>query len=179
MTIKAVEEAIHYVRGWMDDDDGFWEYLDSNEMSTRYVLIDPILRALGWDTGDLYQCVVEYGKPGRADYILYGADEDPAIIIESKNTGYRALNHLRNNPETLELQLAKYTDGSTAKVGLLTNGLIWRLYDLDNSCPKLANQVIEPVIDVYQDNAKISNRYIRIAAQTLHTHLGAHRFGWR
>ena len=53
MTIKAVAGAIDHIRGWMDDDDGFWEYLDGNEMSTRYVLIDPILRELGWDTGNL------------------------------------------------------------------------------------------------------------------------------
>ncbi|MXZ89997.1 MAG: hypothetical protein F4W95_13155 [Chloroflexi bacterium] len=182
MTIKAVEEAIHYVRGWMEDDDGFWTYLDSNEMSTRYVLIDPILHALGWDTGDLYQCVVEHGKPSRADYVLFDAndnrDDNPVVIIESKNTGYRALNRLKSNPQDLELQLAKYTDGSTAKVGVLTNGLIWRLYDLDNSRRNLANQIVEPVINVYQDNAKISNRYIHVAAQTLHKYLGAHRFGW-
>lgn len=178
MTIKAVEEAIHYIRGWMNDDDGFWAYLDRNEMSTRYVLIDPVLSALGWDTSDLYQCVVEHGKPGRADYVLFDADDNPAIIIESKNTGYRALNRLKNNPEALEPQLAKYTDGSTAKVGVLTNGLIWRLYDLDNSCRKLSNQIVDPVIDLYQDNAKISNRYIRESARMLHEHLGAQRFGW-
>jgi predicted type IV restriction endonuclease len=178
MTIKAVEETIHHVRGWMDDDDGYWEYLDSNEMSTRYVLIDPIIRALGWDTGDLYHCVVEFKKSGQADYALFDTEGDLAVIIESKNTGYRNLNLLRNNPEAPEQQLAQYVDQSTAKAGVLTNGLIWRLYDLDNARRKLANQLVEPVIDIYQDNAKISQRYIREAAKTLHVNLGAHLFGW-
>ncbi len=178
MAIKDVEMAIHDVRGWMDDDDGYWEYLDRNEMSTRYVLIDPILRALGWHTEDLYHCVVEHGKPGRADYVLYDGAGESAMIIESKNTGYRNLNLLRNNPTEPEQQLAQYVREITAKVGVLTNGFIWRLYDLDNSRRKLANQLVEPVIDIYQDNAKIPNRYIRERAKMLHEHLGAHRFGW-
>jgi hypothetical protein len=110
--------------------------------------------------------------------VLYNSDGEPAIIIESKNTGYRNLNLLRNNPEEPEQQLAHYVRQCTAKVGVLTNGFIWRLYDLDNSRRKLANQRIEPVIDIYQDNAKIPNRYIRERAKTLHEHLGARRFGW-
>ena len=30
------------------------------ETSTRYIIIDPILRALGWDLSDPKQCVVEF-----------------------------------------------------------------------------------------------------------------------
>ena len=178
MSIKRVEEAIQYVRGWMDDDDDFWAYLDGNEMSTRYVLIDPIIRSLGWDPSDLYQCVVEFRKSGQADYVLFDTDENPAVIIESKNTGFKNLNLLRNNPGAVEEQLAGYLHGSGARAGVLTNGLIWRLYDLAHSRRKLANQLIDPVIDIYQDNAKISRRQIRTAARMLDEHLGAHRFGW-
>lgn len=178
MSIKAVEEAIHHVRGWMDDDDGYWEYLDNNEMSTRYVLIDPVIGALGWDTADLYQCVVEYGKTGRADYILFDADGEPSIIIESKNTGFRNLNLLRNEPEKPEQQLTQYVKENNARIGVLTNGLIWRIYDRTNSRGRLANQIVEPVIDIYQDNAKIPGRYVHEAARMLHENLGSHKFGW-
>jgi predicted type IV restriction endonuclease len=34
--------------------------LRQNEMLTRYALVDPILRALGWDTEDPEQVVPEF-----------------------------------------------------------------------------------------------------------------------
>ena len=34
--------------------------LQQSEALTRYALIDPLLRALGWDTGDPSQVLVEY-----------------------------------------------------------------------------------------------------------------------
>lgn len=178
MTIKAVEETIHRIRGWMDDDDGYWAHLDGNEMATRYVLIDPIIRSLGWDTEDLNQCVPEFRKSGRPDYVLFDTDGNPAVMIEAKNTGCRAYRRFQDNPDVLEPQLDGYTRRSTAKVAVLTNGFIWRLYDLDNARRKLSNQRIEPVIDVYRENASISKRYIHEAARTLHQYLSASRFGW-
>ena len=122
--------------------------------------------------------MVEFRKTGQADYVLFDTEDNPAVIIESKNTGYGNLNLLRNNPRSAEEQLAGYIAGSGAKVGILTNGLIWRVYDLDNSRRRLANQIVDPVIDIYQGNAKIPGRYIRTAAKTLHEYAGAHRFGW-
>ena len=122
--------------------------------------------------------MVEFRTAGKADYVLFDSDDQPAVIIEAKNTGYANLNLLTKNPEYHEEQLARYVNGSKAKVGLLTNGFIWRLYDLDNPRRKLANQLVDPIIDIYQDNAEISNRYIWQAAKTLYTHLNARRFGW-
>ena len=178
MTIKAVEDAIHRVRRWLDDDDGYWAHLDGNEMATRYVLIDPIIRSLGWDTEDLYHCVPEFKKSGQVDYVLFGPDGNPAVIIEAKNTSYKEYRRFKNNPDALEPQLARYARPSTAKVGVLTNGFIWRMYDLDNSRRKLANQRVEHVVDIYRDNAEISKRSIREEARMLHENVGAHRFGW-
>ena len=178
MTIKAVEQAIYNIRGWMDADEGFWEHLDRNEMTTRYVLIDPIIRSLGWDTADLFQCVPEFRKSGQADYVWFDIDGNPAVIIEAKNTGYKVYRRFRKNPAALEQQLDRYRRRTSAKVGVLTNGFIWRLYDLDNSRRKLANQRVEPPIDIYQDNAKFTKRKIREAARTLHAYLDARRFGW-
>ena len=39
---------------------------NNDEMSTRYLIIDPLLRSLGWDLSDPTHCVVEYRTQGRS-----------------------------------------------------------------------------------------------------------------
>jgi len=47
------------------------DLLQNNETLTRYALIDPLLRALGWDTEDPEQVVPEFTtEAGRPDYAL-------------------------------------------------------------------------------------------------------------
>ena len=61
--------------------------LRSNEMQTRYALIDPLLRELGWDTSDPSQVTPEYSASGgRADYALL-RDGRPVVIVEAKKLG--------------------------------------------------------------------------------------------
>ncbi|WP_376791034.1 hypothetical protein [Thermoflexus sp.] len=51
--------------------DQYGERLRQNEMLTRYTLIDPLLRALGWNTEDPDQVIPEYTtEVGRPDYVL-------------------------------------------------------------------------------------------------------------
>ena len=55
--------------------------LRQSEALTRYALIDPLLRGLGWDTADPSQVLVEYHSGGgSADYALVGS-------------GWKAANH--------------------------------------------------------------------------------------
>ena len=61
------------------------------ETSTRYIVIDPILRALGWELSTPTECVVEYAvarrgnyQATRVDYVLKDATGEPAIVIEAK-----------------------------------------------------------------------------------------------
>ena len=62
--------------------------LQKSEALTRYALIDPLLRALGWDTADPSQVLVEFQSGGgSADYALLAADEKPRIIVEAKRLG--------------------------------------------------------------------------------------------
>ena len=61
--------------------------LGANEIRTRYALIDPLLRELGWDTSDPSAVVPEYSSgSGRADYALMSAGR-PAIMVEAKKLG--------------------------------------------------------------------------------------------
>ncbi len=62
--------------------------LRSNEMQTRYALIDPLLRELGWDTSNPSQVTPEYSVGGgSADYALL-RDGKPVMMVEAKRLGY-------------------------------------------------------------------------------------------
>ena len=61
--------------------------LGASETLTRYALIDPLLRELGWDTSDPSAVIPEYSSgSGRADYALISAGK-PAVMVEAKRLG--------------------------------------------------------------------------------------------
>ena len=67
--------------------DVYRDALSANEIRTRYALIDPLLRELGWDTSDPSAVIPEYSSgSGRADYALMSAGK-PAIMVEAKKLG--------------------------------------------------------------------------------------------
>ena len=67
----------------------------ANEALTRYALIDPLLRALGWNTEDPAQVVPEYSIPSKlansADYALFTEESRargvPEVVVEAKKLG--------------------------------------------------------------------------------------------
>ena len=79
MTVVAVEEAIRHgrnvIREWEETGETNWPGENSwREDQTRYAVIDPVIRALGWDTGEPKECYIEYHRPygtGRVDYALF------------------------------------------------------------------------------------------------------------
>ncbi|MCY4651712.1 MAG: hypothetical protein OXC95_00950 [Dehalococcoidia bacterium] len=82
------------------------EYLSKGERETRtkYALIDPILRSLGWDTEDPNQVKMEYEvDPGRedgrrVDYALFrdGCTSKPYMLIEAKGLMSENAENARN-----------------------------------------------------------------------------------
>lgn len=94
--------------------------LQSNEAATRAVLIDPVLRSLGWNTSN--PTMVEVEKTflqARVDYALYDINGDVKVIIEAKKLGANL-----NNQSTL-LSLVNYAFTSGVKDIFLTDGLVW------------------------------------------------------
>ena len=64
--------------------DSHGDALKKNEMLTRYALIDPLLRELGWDTEDPDVVVPEYSSGGgRVDYALRSNGKS-VIMLEAK-----------------------------------------------------------------------------------------------
>ena len=108
--------------------------LSQNEILTRYVLIDPLLRELGWNTEDPEQVLPEYNSgSGYADYALL-SDGKPIILIESKRLDTplqdglaQAINHC----------LMEGTPYFT-----VTDGRRWEIYETHRPAPVAETQVV-------------------------------------
>ena len=137
MSVSAVDTAIRKIREVVKE----WDAVGLNywrEDHTRYGVIDPIIRELGWDTSDPKECHPEYPRPyreGRVDYALFGTPDVESIgnncvpadvVIESK-----ALREPLDDEEISQLQ--GYVEASPRMrngVAVLTNGNEWCVYDL-------------------------------------------------
>ena len=138
MHVTTIQEAIEGVIATIEEWEGV-ERLEWREDQTRYAIIDPILRALGWDTADRKVCYPEWQSKGskrRVDYALFPSSTTtydfahgeaiPAIIIECKS--FRA-----ELWEDHGDQLQAYVDAEprmTEGLAVLTNGDKWLLYML-------------------------------------------------
>ena len=103
--------------------------VNNHETSTRYMVIDPILRTLGWDLSNPAECVVEYEVARRAhhpatrvDYVLKDTAGEPAIVIEAKRID------VESDDERALDQMERYLqDIPTATLAVVTNGQYWNI----------------------------------------------------
>ncbi len=94
-----------------------------SEEATKTALVNPLLRALGWDTEDLHQVYPEYPSVGgRVDYALL-IKEEPRLLIEAKA--------LDANLDDLKwvTQLTTYAVTTGVRWTVLTNGDEYRIYN--------------------------------------------------
>lgn len=101
----------------------------ATEEATKTALILPFFQLLGYDVFNPLEFVPEYvadvgvKKGEKVDYAIV-IDGTPAILVEAKWCG--------ENLNAHSSQLFRYFGTTTAKVGILTNGVIYRFYtDLD------------------------------------------------
>ena len=101
--------------------------LRGSEMLTRYTLIDPLLRELGWDTADPTLVVPEYklDDSRRADYALLDNLGNPAMMVEAKGLGKPLRDDTGKGSRTQAL-LYCLQDG--IKHFALTDGQCWEIY---------------------------------------------------
>ena len=94
------------------------DVLRSSEAQTRMSLIDPLLRALGWNTASPAELRPEFVlRSGRADYALLDVNQRPVAIVEAKK-----LNEPLGNAE---MQLLPYAFTSNVGYAVLTDGDHW------------------------------------------------------
>ena len=110
--------------------------LRASEALTRYALIDPLLRELGWDTADPAVVIPEYksGK-GRADYALLASDGKPAMMLEAKSLGSSL--HDAALSQGIQYCLEKGT-----KHFALTDGNNWEIYETHRPVPIEEKRVV-------------------------------------
>ena len=138
------------------------EYDVLNEATTRYAIIDPILRALGWKLDDPSHCQVEQwqeraGKEysGRSDYLLI-KDGSPVVVIEAERLSKGM------NGWTEENQLRGYSSSSESELAVLTNGLAWYFYPL-NEVGAMFGYKRLPDVDLYNLNPDENARELKRA----------------
>ena len=114
------------------------DVLGKNETATRYVLIDPLLTALGWDLQDPEQVQTEYSTgDGRADYaMLAGGDSSrPRLVIEAKKLG-RPIGDGINQSIT-------YCVGRGIPYFVVTNGRDWTAYETHKPVPVTDKRIVD------------------------------------
>ena len=91
-----------------------------DEDNVKRVVIEPILKELGWNIYDTREFRSEYNlSGGKVDYALHLEDE-PYVFLEAKNPREELGKHQR--------QLLEYAFEKGSPLAVLTNGLEWWLY---------------------------------------------------
>ena len=167
-TVKsAVEKARSVYNEWLSVGDP-----KLREPQTRYALIDPILRALGWDTADPKECYPEWTfrkhQSKRVDYVLFARSTAqeiidgsaiPVIIIEAKSVYSTDHQPNRENGQAIWekdiQQLQKYLDrepGMSEGLAVFTNGRRWLLFLLGDG--RRLNEIPPVEVDLERDSAE-------------------------
>ncbi len=108
--------------------------LRHNEMQTRYALIDPLLRELGWDTADPHLVIPEYTSGvGRADYALLDNGK-PVMMVEAKK-----LDEPLRGAVSQGIQYC--LEGGT-KYFAVTDGRRWEIYETHKQVPLIDKMVV-------------------------------------
>lgn len=95
--------------------------LSDGEMPTRYALVDPLLRELGWNTSDPTMVIPEYrAGAGTPDYALF-ADGRLRLVVEAKKL-WAPLG------DPVLSQVTKYSQRSGSTYFAATNGAHWKVY---------------------------------------------------
>lgn len=102
-----------------------------NEQNTKATLIEPVLRALGWDTEDVEEVVREYTGKRQRKPVDYGllTRRAPRLLVEAKPLGATLTDNKWAN------QIMGYASVAGVKWMVLTNGDEYRIYNTHAPVP--------------------------------------------
>ncbi len=122
-----LENLLTLVKNLRERIDSHGDALRQSEALTRYTLIDPLLRELGWDTEDPDMVVPEYRSGGgSADYALF-SNGKPVIMLEAKKLD-RSLNDAIG-------QGIQYCLVEGTEYFAVTDGRCWEIYETHKPVP--------------------------------------------
>ena len=177
-TLKKLQGYIH----------AHTDELHRREAATRISLINPLLRALGWDTSDIEQVRVEYPlNKGFADYVLMNTDGKPVILIEAKKL---------NAPLTDAFdQASQYCVYNRIPYFAVTDGQRWHLWrirqhNIDQDVLLMELDILEDpslvcikALALWQPNVSahrlLSIMAPKVQSSTMTSKEGANTGGWR
>lgn len=120
----------------------------SNEEMTKTAFILPFFEMLGYDTRNPFEFHAEFtadiadAKGEKVDYAIL-IDDIPRILIECKDCN--------NSLDNCDKQLTRYFNVTPAKIGILTNGIIYKFYtDLEK--PNMMDE--KPFLEINLLNIK-------------------------
>lgn len=138
------------------------------EASTRSALVEPFIKILGYDPSNPLEVVPEFGanvdvpgnvKDKKVDYAIL-KDGKPIILIEVK--------HHKNKLESGFAQLYNYFTPTDARIGILTNGIVYQFYtDLERANtmdkkPFLALDITDIQEDLIQELKRLAKSTFNI-----------------
>ena len=150
----SIGDNIELIRALKEKIAKYRNEFSKNEALVRYALIDPFLRALGWDIEDPEQVKPEYStEAGRPDYALFVRNKkSPRAFIGAKKLGKN---------EDLQQHIS-YCVSEGVKFFIATDGNHWELYDTYRETRLPEKKILE--WDISDDNeSMIAIRSISIA----------------
>ncbi|BAA80557.1 hypothetical protein APE_1558 [Aeropyrum pernix K1] len=119
LCILNIISTIHKIKNNINK---FYNKLSRNEALTRYVLIDPFLRSIGWDLGNPKEVIPEFStEVGVPDYALL-QDDKLFMFIEAK-----ALGKIK---DVDQVKVVSYAVTKGVQYLTITDGDSWIVYDL-------------------------------------------------
>jgi hypothetical protein len=126
----GLDELIRELESVREKISKFRQDLEGSEALTRYALVDPVLRALGWDVFDPEKVRPEFPtEQGRPDYALLWEGK-PLIMVEVKS--------LHANLVQAKDKGFNYCWKNKVRYFAITDGERWEVYDME----KMGGEVI-------------------------------------
>ena len=135
-----------------------------NEKTIQTALILPLLRALKWNTSNPYEVILEHTvgqyRKGNVDIALMQPGS-PLAFIESKAASV----DLRSNSSIRE-QILYYCREEHVNIGVLTNGIVWEFYYVENTPTSEKNPPPAEVVNIKEDDiSELINCFTRLLSR--------------
>ena len=132
MLLDSLLKLVETLRERIDE---HGDALRQSEAMTRYALIDPMLRELGWNTDDPALVVPEYKSgSGSADYALIENDR-PLMMVEAKKLGTQLQDAVGQGIQYCLMEGTSYF--------ALTDGNRWEIYRIQGGVPIADQRIVE------------------------------------